>query len=128
MTIMSKKTIRLTESELHNFIKEIVTEIVNSEENERFDLEAKRQAEMKEWMQQEKTLYTDLANYLQRCGVESASVGAFRSGMPNVSVSTNEYHAKKVWRLAEKFAQPRKMYVSDDCYPATTYIKLNKLY
>jgi hypothetical protein len=127
MTIMSRKTIRLTESELHNFIKEIVTEIVNSEENERFDLEAKRQAEMKEWMQQEKTLYTDLANYLQRCGVESASVGAFRSGMPNVSVSTNEYHAKKVWRLAEKFAQSRKMYVSDHDYPATTYITLNKL-
>lgn len=127
MIIMSKKTIRLTESELHNFIKEIVTEIVNSEENERFDLEAKRQAEMKEWMQQEKALYNDLANYLQRCGVESANVDAFRSGMPNVSVSTDEYSTKNVWRLAEKFAQPRKMYVSDHYYPATTYITLNKL-
>lgn len=125
---MSKKTIRLTESELHNFIKEIVTEIVNSEENERFDSEANRQAEMKEWMQQEKTLYNDLANYLQQCGVESARVGTFRSGMPNVSVSTDEYNTKNVWRLAEKFAQPRKMYVSDHYYPATTYIKLNKVY
>lgn len=124
---MSKKTIRLTESELHKFIKEIVTEIVNCEENERFDLEAKRQAEMKEWMQQEKVLYNELANYLQQCGVESARVDAFRSGMPNVSVSTNEYHAKKVWRLAEKFAQSRKMYASDHDYPATTYITLNKL-
>lgn len=124
---MSKKTIRLTEAELHNFIKEIITEIVNCEENERFDLEAKRQAEMKEWMQQEKKLYNDLANYLQQCGVESARVDAFRSGMPNVSVSTNEYHTKKVWSLAEKFAQPRKMYANNHDYPATTYITLNKL-
>jgi hypothetical protein len=127
MTIMSKKTIRLTESELHNFIKEIVTEVVNSEENKRFDLEAKRQAEMKEWMQQEKALYSELASYLQRHGVESAHVGEFRSGMPNVSVSTDEYYDKNVWRLADKFAQPKKMYASDHGYPATTYITLSKL-
>lgn len=124
---MAKKTIRLTESELHTFIKEIVTEIANSEENERFGLGAKRQAETQEWIRQEKTLYNDLANYLQQCGVETARTGEFSSGMPNVTVSTDEYNDKNVWRLANKFAQSRKMYVSDHSYPARTCITLNKL-
>lgn len=42
-------------------------------------------------------------------------------------MNTDEYYEKKAYSIADKFATPRNMYVSEDSYPATTYIRLNQL-
>ena len=59
--------------------------------------------------------------------MESAHVGIYPSGLPCLMVDTDEYHEKRVYDMVEKFAKTKGRYVTDDSYPATTYIKLNKM-
>ena len=113
----------LTENELKNIIQESVKEILK--ESTLSSL-VKYNSEYKQWIASEKNLLEELSELLRKNGVESAHVGAYPSGMPCLKVDTDEYHEKRVYDIAEKFAEARGRYVTDDSYPATTYIRLTK--
>jgi hypothetical protein len=104
--------ITLNESEILDMVVEAVDKVVNhyTSINE----------------EDESSLYKELADFLQRFGIESAHVHKNMNNVLSVSVSTDEYHAKKVYNLASKFAERKNLYVNDQWYPATTYITLEK--
>lgn len=113
----------LTENELKNIIQESVKEILK--ESTLSSL-VKYNSEYKQWIASEKNLLEELAELLRKNGVESAHVGAYPSGIPCLKVDTDEYHEKRVYDIAERFAKTKGRYATDDSYPATTYIRLNK--
>lgn len=111
--------IKLTESKLKQIVaesvKRILSEDFNNDESWREHVDAQRKP------------LEDLLKILKRYGIESAHVSEYRTGVPRISISTDEYNEKNVWEIANKFAESRKMYVSEDSYPATTHIRLNQL-
>lgn len=113
----------LTENELKNIIQESVKEILK--ESTLSSL-VKYNSEYKQWIASEKKLLEELSEFLKKNGVESVHVGAYPSGMPCLKVYTDEYYEKHVYDMAEKFAKTKGRYATDDSYPATTYIRLNK--
>ena len=104
-----KQVIRLTESDLHNMIKESVKQVLK--ENVDFYTNVSE-------------LCQELANFLQTNGVESATFKRSRGGSPMVSVSTNEKQAKPVAKLCAKFCSGKNIDFYEDFYPATTYFHL----
>lgn len=119
---MSK--IILTENELKNIIQESVKQILS--ESTLSSL-VEHNSEFKQWIASEKNLLEELVELLKKNGVESAHVGAYPSGIPCLKVNTDEYHEKRVCDMAEKFAETKDRYATYDSYPATTYIRLNKM-
>lgn len=108
--------IKLSESKLRQIVTESVKKILSEDFNNNG---------WGEFVKSQRKIYEELLNFLQRQGIESAVVGEFQSGAPCIKISTNEYNKKNVWEIANKFAESRKMYISDDSYPATTYLSLN---
>lgn len=113
----------LTENDLKNIIQESVKEILK--ESTLSSL-VKYSSDYKQWIASEKNLLEELAELLRKNGVESAHVGAYPSGMPCLKLDTDEFHEKRVYDMAERFAKTRGRYATDDSYPATTYIRLLK--
>lgn len=111
--------ITLTESKL----RQIVTESVKKILSEDYD----NNAAWKEWVESQRKPLEELLNILKRAGIESANISEYRTGAPRIGMNTDEYYEKKAYSIADKFATPRNMYVSEDSYPATTYIRLNQL-
>ena len=111
--------IKLTESKL----RQIVTESVKKILSEDYD----NNAAWKELVESQRKPLEELLSILKRAGIESANISEYRSGSPRIGMSTDEYYEKKAYSIADKFATPRNMYVSEDSYPATTYIRLNQL-
>lgn len=113
---MAKNIIKLTESKLKKLIKEAVQTTLDQER------------EWHEYIQQEKKVLEELLNTLTRNGIQTAQMSEYRSGLPVIAISTDEWHNSNAYEIARKFAEARGMYVKDDFYPATTYIKLEKIY
>jgi hypothetical protein len=67
-------------------------------------------------------------NTLTRNGIQTAQMSEYRSGLPVIAINTDEWHNSNAHEIARKFAEARGMWVKDDFYPATTYIKLEKIY
>lgn len=111
--------IKITENDINKMVVESVKKILK--ENNNYN------DEDIQWIKSEKTLLEELLEFLKRQGVETAHVRALPSGMPCLAIDTDEYHKKNVYTIADNFAKSRRRYVSDDSYPATTYIKLEKL-
>ena len=84
------------------------------------------QAQRKQWAEEEKTLYTGLLNFLTKNGVPGVDIYQTRGGSLCISIDSDSYRKYGVERLSRMYAEPRHMYVSEDEYPATTYIWLNK--
>lgn len=111
--------IKLTENDINKMVINSVKKILKENNN--------YEREYIEWINSEKNLLEELSEFLKKNGVESAHVGAYPSGLPCLKVNTDEYHEKRVYDMAEKFAKTKGRYATDDSYPATTYIKLNKM-
>lgn len=111
--------IKLTESKL----KQIVTESVKKILSEDFN----NDEPWKEYVDTQRKHLEDLLKILKRNGIESAHVSEYRTGVPRISMNTDEYNEKKAYEIADRFASLRNMYVSEDSYPATTHIRLNQL-
>ena len=111
--------IQLTESKL----KQIVAESVKKILSEDYD----NNAAWKEWIEFQRKALEELLSILKRAGIESANISEYRTGAPRIGMDTDEYYDKKVYEISNRFASSRNMYVSEDSYPATTYIRLNQL-
>ena len=113
---MAKNIIKLTESELRKMITEAVASSMDQE------------MEYRKFCQEQKTVLEQLVRILNRSGIETATVDEYRSGLPCIAISTDEYNRSNAYEIARKFAESRRMYVTDQSYPATTYLRLDKLY
>lgn len=111
----TKSTIRLTESDLHRMIRESVKQVLKEYESDN------------DYYRELKEMHKQLSDFLNKRGVKSAKLSEFRSGLPNVSLTTDEYFDKDVAQLCDIFCKGRKMYISSDNYPATTYLRINQL-
>lgn len=111
--------IKLTESKLKQIVSESVKKILSEDFN---NVES-----WKEYINTQRKPLEDLLKILKRNGIESANISEYRSGVPRIGISTDEYYDKNVYKIADQFASSRNMYVSDDSYPATTYITLRQL-
>lgn len=107
--------IKLTESKLKQIVKEAVYNIMES-----------NQEEMRRYAQEDRQMHMELQNYLQKMGVESANLSRFPSGAYYVSVSTPEYLAKNVERIARNYAERLGVEYRENQYPATTQISLRR--
>ena len=81
-----------------------------------------------EYLNEQKSVLEQLIEIFQKNGIESAQLTTYRSGLPVIAMNTDEYYHSKASEIASKFAEQRRMYVTENDYPATTYIYLNKLY
>ena len=111
---MEKKVIRLTESDLHNIVKETMDKFLQQQE------------QLKQWINKEKELYNKFEQFLNRNGVQGAKMFKYRGNSYCISISTQEYKQYDVDTIANRFARMNNMYVTTEDYPATTYIWLNK--
>lgn len=111
--------IKITESKLRQIVTESVKKILSEDFN--------NDESWKEYVDTQRKPLEDLLKILKRYGIESANINEYRTGVPRISISTDEYYNKKVYEIAERFANSRNMYVSEDSYPATTHIKLNQM-
>lgn len=107
--------IKLTESKLKQIVKEVVYNIMES-----------NQEEMRKYAQEDKQMHMELQNYLQKMGVESAKIAQYPSGAYYVGVYTPEYNKKQVYKIVDAYANRLGMIYNDDQYPATTQISLRK--
>lgn len=80
-----------------------------------------------EYVNEQKSVLEQLIKVFQRNGIESAQLTTYRSGLPVIAMDTDEYYRSKASEIAYKFAEQRRMYVTEQDYPATTYIYLNKI-
>ena len=80
-----------------------------------------------EFVNEQKSVLEQLIKIFQRNGIESAQLTTYRSGLPVIAMDTDEYYRSEASEIARKFAEQRRMYVTEQDYPATTYIYLNKL-
>lgn len=111
--------IKLSESKLRQIVTESVKKILSEDFN--------NNESWKEYVDTQRKHLEDLLKILKRSGIESCNISEYRTGVPRISISTDEYYNKKVYEITERFAKSRNMYVTEDSYPATTYIKLNQL-
>jgi hypothetical protein len=109
---MNKKTIRLTESDLKNIIKEAVEDVLDQDRR------------WYEYVQEEKEKCQVLVDFLQRKGIKSAQVSSYQSGYPVVALDTDEFHKYNVGIMADDFLRGRGAYAIPNIYPATTYLRI----
>lgn len=110
---MAKNIIKITESQLKNAIMEAVQTAMNQQE------------EWGAFLQEERKELEPLLSILQRNGIQSAEMGAYRSGVPCILIDTDEYNKSNAYQIAYKFAESKGKYVREESYPATTYISLS---
>ena len=67
-----------------------------------------------------------LLRYLQKSGIKSANMSETQGGLIRIAIDTDEYYNSSVYNLASNFAEGKRMYVTSQSYPATTYIRLYK--
>ena len=108
-----KKILRLTESDIHNMIKEAVEDVLDNDRR------------YYEWIQGQQKKHQALADFLNRNGVKSAHLSAYQSGYPVVALDTDEYHETDAWAIADKFVKGKRAYISVNSFPATTYFVIN---
>ena len=80
-----------------------------------------------EFVNEQKNVLEQLMKIFQRSGINSAELTTYRTGLPVIAINTDEWNNSNAHEIARKFAESKGMYVSDQWYPATTYIKLEKL-
>ena len=111
----NKNTIRLTESDLKNMIKEAVEDVLDQDRR------------WYEYVQEEKRKHQALADFLKRNGIQSAELSQYQSGLPVVAMDTDEYYETNAGVLADNFLRGQKAYISSNTYPATTYLRINSI-
>lgn len=109
-----KKRFQISESKINKIVEDTMDKFLQQQEQN------------KKWAEETKVLYTGLANFLTKSGVPGVNIHEMRSGSLCVSVGTDDYRRYNVGRLSKTYAESRHMYVTEDEYPATTYIYLNK--
>ena len=67
-----------------------------------------------------------LLKHLQRRGIRTAHMTETQGGLPRIAIDTDEYYDNSAYEIANSFVDGKRMYVSTDTYPATTYIRLNR--
>ena len=110
-----KNTVRLTESDIHNMVKEAVDKAL---EYSRIQ---------KEWYMEEKAKYENLVNFLHKLGIKSASLSSEQSGMPLIVLDAREYYDLNVDRLANNFLEKKGMYANSNVGFGTVRLKIEEL-
>ena len=118
--------IKLTESKIRQIVNETITSILN-EDNDRIHMQAQRQQEMVDWTTKLKKQHNELANYLQKCGIESAELDYSIGGTPIVSVSSDEFNKRGGMKFADKYAESKGGVLRQRMNGATTYLSLDGL-
>ena len=118
--------IKLTESKIRQIVNETINSILN-EDNDRIYMQAQRQQEMADWTTKLKKQHNELANYLQKCGIESAELDYSIGGTPIVSVSSDEFNKKGGMKFADKYAESKGGVLRQRMNGATTYLSLDGL-
>ena len=109
-----KKILRLTESDIHNMIKEAV------------DTALEYSRSQKEWYMEEKAKYENLVNFLHKLGAKSADLSTEQSGMPLIVLDAREYYDLNVQRLANNFLESKGMYVATNMGFGTVRLKIRE--
>lgn len=117
--------IKLTETELKKIIAEAVKKVLN--EKGKVSENTDNDIAWQEFVNEQKNVLEQLMKIFQRSGIKSAELTTYRTGLPVIAIDSDEYNNSKASEIARKFAESKGMYVSDQWYPATTYIKLEKL-
>ena len=110
-----KKIVRLTESDIHNMVKEAVE---NALEYSRIQ---------KDWYLEEKAKYENLLNFLHKLGVKSAGLSSTQSDMPLIVLDAREYYDLNVGRLANNFLEKKGMYVSSNVGFGTVKLQIKDI-
>jgi hypothetical protein len=105
--------IKINESKLNRIVEDSMNRFIQQQEQQ------------KKWFEEEKALYDDFANFLSKNGVPGVKVYQKHGGSLCISIGSDDYRNYNVERLSRMYAEPRHLYVSEDEYPATTYIWLN---
>ena len=118
--------IKLTESKIKQIVNETINSILN-EDNDSIYIQAQRQQEMADWTTKLKKQHNELANYLQKCGIESAELDYSIGGTPIVSVSSDEFNKRGGMEFANKYAESKGGVLRQRMNGATTYLSLDGL-